>query len=67
MTDVCRFDFNSVPVAVFQRGSAVPLMHNGNWIADRRLDKSFAKPRRQKFFLDAAECGRRQTERKTFK
>jgi hypothetical protein len=50
MTDVCRFDFNSVPVAVFQRGSAVPLMHNGDWIADRRLDKSLLSHDGKSFF-----------------
>src|ERR1700733_8114474 len=57
MTDVCRFDFNSVGVAVFHCSSAVLLMHNGNWTADRGSDKSFAKSRRRKFFWMQRNAG----------
>ena len=35
MTDMCRFDFNLVLAAVFHCNGELPLMHNGNWTADR--------------------------------
>jgi hypothetical protein len=67
MTDVCRFDFNSACAAVFDRSSAMPAapMAIGLLIAVR--DKTFAKSRRRKFFLDAAECRRRRKDYKSFK
>jgi hypothetical protein len=35
MTDVCRFDFNSVWVVAFDRSSAATLTNNGDRAADR--------------------------------
>jgi hypothetical protein len=66
MTDVCRFDFNAghgLPQQ--QRSSAQTQWQLELLIAAR--DKSFAKLRWRKFFLDAAECGRRQTDLTAFK
>ena len=42
MTEVCRFDFNSVCVAVFDRSTAMTVRSYGNWIADRGSEKTFA-------------------------
>jgi hypothetical protein len=65
MTEMCRFDFKSVCVAVFDRSSAVMSDPNGDWIADRGLDKTFAKSRRRKFFWMRrnADAGEQTTSR----